>query len=195
MKKIILLVGLFFVLSSSNVFAKEGLYFKIAATLSSVEDIDVEYMDTEVGSIETDTGMGVSIAAGMQFGAISAEIEYAHRSVDVDKATILSIDVTDLLEEDDITSDVVMINLIYEMGETFKPYVLAGIGLGWVSDTDGAEFAYQIGGGASYPITSNTDFYGEYKYLASSDLEDDVDENLKYSFDSHNFHLGLKYSF
>jgi len=197
MKKIFVLFILFFSLNCSIAYAKDAVYFKIAGILSSVNDNNIDYQDNIIGNLETETGLGISLALGKQFGNFGFEIEYAHRNADIEKATIGEIDVTDALVTDEISSDVVMFNGIYELSEggTIKPYILAGIGMNWIEETEGPEFAYQVGGGVSYSLTDNVGAFGEYRYLGSTDATDDVLDELSYSFDSHNFGLGIKYSF
>ncbi len=194
MKKFIVLISAFFMLNSSIAVAGDDVYFKLSGLITNLATSDVEFQGAKVGEIKTDYGFGVSVAAGKNFGNAFAEIEYAHRKVDVDSARLGTLDVTDFVE-DDISSDLLMANIGYEFGKKYKPYILAGLGMNWVDEMDGAEFAYQLGAGIAQPLNDHFGIFVGYKYLGSLALDDDVLNDVTYEFDSHNFEAGIKYSF
>lgn len=195
MKKFICLIGLVFLFNSSVAFADKDAYFKLSGSLSLMQDSDIELNGAEIGNVETDTGFGVSAAAGKNYGNGFLEAEYSYRKVDADKAKRGGTTVD--LSETSVYSSYknIMVNAGYEFGKTTKPYFLAGIGMGWMSEMDGAEFAYQVGAGVTQPVNTNLGLFVGYKYLGSSDFDSDDNKDLSASYDSHNFEAGIKYSF
>lgn len=195
MKSFICLIGLVFLFNSSVAFADNDTYFKLSAGISVMEDSDVEVDGQEIGEFVTDTGFGVSAVVGKNFGDFFVEGEYAYHKVDIDeiKSGNAKLDISDYSLYSSYKN--LMVNAGYEFGTTIKPYILAGIGMGWMSQMDGAEFAWQVGGGVTQPINDNIGMFVGYKYLNSADFDSENVENATASYDSHNFEAGIKYSF
>jgi len=90
-----------------------------------------------------------------------------------------------------------------------KPYIGGGIGFArveandWrvdnaplVSDND-VVFAYQVGGGLSYPVGPRTDAFVDYRYFATQDPTfTDINGGIvKSDVETHNFSVGMRYKF
>jgi opacity protein-like surface antigen len=113
-----------------------------------------------------------------------------------------------------ITIKTLMTNAIYNLrrkDSIITPYVGVGVGVAWI-DLDefvkgeffGTKFAYQLLGGVALSVSKNTSITAGYRYLGLSDASSDTDliggDVAAYGegfspIDSHNFEMGLKYSF
>jgi len=197
MKSFICLIGLVFMFNSSVAFAADNIYLKLAAGISVFNDSDVEYDGDEVGELITDTGFNTSVSVGKTFGDFFLEGEYSYAKADWDaiKSSGITVDLDALPVSLYSSYKNLMMNAGYEFGTTIKPYILAGIGMGWMNEMDGAEFAWQVGGGVTQPINKNLAGFVGYKYLKSSDFEFDDFEDTSLSHDNHKFEAGIKYTF
>jgi len=89
------------------------------------------------------------------------------------------------------------------------PYIGGGIGFArveandlrannaqLVSDSD-VVFAYQAGGGVSYPLTPHTDAFLDYRYFATQDpsFTDSTGGTIRTDLETHNVSVGLRYKF
>ncbi len=87
----------------------------------------------------------------------------------------------------------------FETGGQLKPYVGAGIGYGRVGydgDVDQSNwgFTYQGIAGVRFALSGNVDFFGEYRYVASQDV--DLDTVIyKAEYHAHNIQAGLRFNF
>lgn len=90
-----------------------------------------------------------------------------------------------------------------------KPYIGGGIGFArveandWradnvrlVSDND-MVFAYQVGGGVSYPVSPRTDAFLDYRYFATQDPSFTAAHGgiVKTDVETHNVSVGMRYKF
>ncbi len=192
----LILVSTFFfvsVLNVSSVFAQP--YFSISGMFVNAEDSDIEHLDTKVGTIEYDAGFGISGAVGNKFAnGLRIETEYTYRKATAD---VINIPVLGLVEEDvneDIKTHTILANVVYDfkLSGGFSPYLGAGLGIGWVEDAEGAEFAYQVLTGINYAVSESTDFIVGYRYTGMTDIE--VATNVDLTVDTHNFEIGMRFS-
>ncbi len=104
-----------------------------------------------------------------------------------------------------------MFNLIYDItiNGPITPYLGVGLGVGWEEEAENEEFAYQILAGISYAVSPRVDLILGYRYFAMNDLDyrvTEIDETMSegevlleipitQSVNTHNFELGVQYSF
>jgi len=196
-KTFLILFGLVFLSTGSTVFAGDNIYLKLSAGISLFDDADAEYQGNEVGELTTDAGFSTSVAVGKNFGDFFLEGEYSYAKADLDELKVggVTVDLDALPVSLYSSYKNLMVNAGYEFGTDTKPYVLAGIGMGWMNEMDGAEFAWQVGAGVTQPINKNLAGFVGYKYLKSADFEFDDFQDESLSHDSHKFEAGFKYSF
>ncbi len=146
-----------------------GFYLKAFGGASSLSDTDV----TIGATTETDVGFGSGTLAGGAFGyayadsPLAAELEFTYRSGDSEDGATTG---------GDFASTSLMLNGVWNFGETsrFSPY--AGAGLGYVTEIDfdvpgSGEFsdrggvAWQVFGGVSYAVTERVSVFGELRYF------------------------------
>lgn len=151
-----------------------------------------------------DNVYGGSLAYGIKTGAVRTELELNIRSKAEKKYTEGKNSWKNSLENNSL-----MLNAYYDIdtGTKFTPYVGAGIGMARlkakIADSDGVSFsknktsfAWQIGAGVSYAMTDNLSLDAGYRYVDSGDVTiKNEDEKYKFESNSHEFLLGLRYSF
>jgi opacity protein-like surface antigen len=171
-----------------------------------------------------DDGWIGTLKAGARFGAVRAEVEYAHRSNDaeffgppgdIDNA------------RGSIDSDALMLNGYFDFAAQGKitPYVGAGVGgirveaddirkdisfcCSGIVDDDDTVFAIQLMAGAAFAVTSSVDVTVEYRYLLADPSFDfatgcDVDDTIgtcgvdgrsSDDYKNQSLLLGLRYRF
>lgn len=189
MKKIIIVL---FLLLPSLVFAEDkrghSFYGSFTGMVSVAEDSTIEVDGIDVGELEMDTGFGLAVALGKKFNNnFRGEIEYTFRKHEFE-------DVADEYAR----THAMMFNMLYDIenGSDITPYLGGGLGVGWIEEADGSEFAYQLLAGINYAVTERADLILGYRYAGMTDADQDIDGvNLSASVDSHNFEFGVKYSF
>lgn len=151
-----------------------------------------------------DTGYGLMVNGGYDFGGPKAELELGyrnagHKSLDGDSASGNS------------SSLSIMANGIYEFlpKSTWHPFLGAGIGMAQVSDdlkgSDGRtklnqsdwQFAYQGIVGVSYDLNKSWSANAQYRYFATLDpsFTDSDGSKIKADYGTHNILAGLTYKF
>ncbi|MFC1515627.1 outer membrane protein [Thermodesulfobacteriota bacterium] len=208
-KRLHFFICLFFLLSSSVVFAYEGVesqgpYVGINLGASFLNDATL----TEKGfpitaEVESETGLLIEGSVGYDFGPGRAEVEIGYRKNDIDNFSGVGISVTG-------TGDTSALSFMFngffdiENQSIFTPFLLAGIGFAKVSADDvaiagtvlGSEddtvFAYQFGLGVGMAATDKVHIELEYKYFATSDPDFGLFES---EYSSHNILLGLRFVF
>jgi len=157
------------------------------------------------GTIEFDTGYGVSGALGYTFGSIRAEAEVSYSKADMDKISGTATDGTTTVSgsgkiDGDVSALAFMVNGWYDFdtGSKWVPYVGGGLGMAKVESTilsaesDDNVLAYQVGAGVGYKLTENTTATLGYKYFGTSDPNfDGVDAEVG----THNFTVGVRLAF
>ncbi len=191
---------------------------------------------TPVGwETDFDTGFSVAGALGKRYGAFRGEIEVAYQVNDVDSHAAvtaggialdgedagvlitgspnLGVNVGDLVADGqgDVSNIFVMANVFYDFdtGGPLKPYLGAGIGVGFVdvnyspSDVpiiqdDATAFAYQGVAGVAYEVSPSIDLTVAYRYRATTDVSVEADL-FSADFDIENrasiVEAGLRFNF
>jgi len=216
MKRFIVL--LIVLLLPVQVFAGDR-YIKGNIGIFSLEDSTLnlasEDNDVDIGDVSSDTGFGINAAIGKSFAnGFDLELEYGFKTADLDEATP-SDEVAEYTGDFEVDVDgnvdihSLMANAIYNFksGASITPYAGAGIGLGFVNidlddagDISDTVFAYQLMAGVAFNVSNNMDILAGYRYFGTSDITEDgtfygYDVEGSATVDSHNFEVGLKYSF
>jgi len=189
MKKIIMVL---FLLLPSLVFAEDkrssSFYGSFSGMISVAEDSAIEADGIDVEELKLDTGFGLAVALGKKFdNSFRGEIEYTYRKHEF-------ADVSDV----NARTHTMILNMLYdiESGSAITPYLGGGLGVGWLEDADGSEFAYQFLAGINYAVAERTDLILGYRYAGMTDVDKDFDGvNISSSVDTHNFEFGVRYSF
>jgi len=169
-----------------DVLASEGFYANASAGATWVKDA-LEYTDgnTKIKG-KMDTGYGLLMALGHDFGLIRLEAELSHFSSDIDSVSIAANKYT---TSGEISSTSLMLNGYLELeNETpFTPYIGGGVGYARVkvagkaamgglfnttirwNDTDNV-FAYQGITGITYALNDNFLFDLSYRYFVTEDF-------------------------
>lgn len=207
MKKFFLVTFIVAIIFPQSVFAEDGIYLKGSVGLFSLDDSNFEFKDDvghfDIGDFESKIGFGLSTAIGKSFtSGFDLELEYAYKEAKLDKfSSNHPAQIPDVVLDSSIQINSLMSNAIYNFrnASVITPYVGAGIGVAWIDieDFSDTEFAYQLLAGVALSVSKNTSITAGYRYFASKDISDNEingsEESL--SIDSHNFELGLKYSF
>lgn len=164
-------------------------------------------------SFDTDTGFGVSGAAGYRFDDARVELEVAYTSNDVEGVTVNNLAEVPL--DGDIESFQFMVNGYYDIPtkSRFSPYIGGGVGIATLTANDveanipgigalalddtGASFAFQVKAGVGYEITEQATAFLGYRLHG---LPGQSFEALGADFDAdtlfvHSLQLGARYEF
>lgn len=156
------------------------------------------------GDYELDNTPAFAGAMGLRLDnnwRVEGEISY--RRADFDRIDLSS---SSSNAGGDIGSWFYLANVYYDFDyqwRNFQPFVSAGLGLayhdftyedlsGSLSNTNGDSFdlAWQVGAGLKYRYSDNVAFTGNYRYLATSEINID-DFNADYA--SHELRVGVEY--
>lgn len=153
------------------------------------------------GSADIDNAPAFAGAMGLRLGKnVRAEAEISYRNNDINalSGNFGSVDVGG-----DISSWMGMVNLYYDFDVDWKikPYVSAGLGLGYfdgeitsINNTRFQDEAYgltwQAGAGLQYRASDKWAWTAGYRYLDSADLEFG---DLDLDYGSHEIRIGLTY--
>ena len=200
MNKTLLFVGASALLLSSNANAFDTQQYVSAKLTYSDATHDIGYRDFE----ETDKlkfgdeVLGGSFAYGIKNGALRTEIELNLK----DDAKEGYEGGTSTMENNSV-----MLNAYYDIntGTRLTPYIGGGVGVaynkaGIKSESEFSKsktnFAWQLGGGLSYALTANVDIDAGYRYSDTGNVKmRDGDSVIKYESESHEFLLGIRYTF
>lgn len=153
-----------------------------------------------------DKTFGASLAYGVKISDFRTELEGNWNANAEDKFVDQDGDKT----KTKVTAHSLMWNTYYDIptGLPVRPYVGAGIGVARVKATlswpdfnekfsmKKTKFAYQLGAGVSYDLTSNWAIDAGYRYLdygKFTKTDEDGKNTLKTK--THNVHLGVRYTF
>lgn len=174
---------------------------------------------TAAGEFEFDDGLGVNAALGYVIGPVRLEGEVSYRQADIDTLTVNSFTVSGLTFTGSATAGVdgeasvlaLMANTWFDFdtGTGFLPFLGGGIGLARVDgeidavggipvnlDDDDVVFAYQLGAGLGYEISSSTVVSVGYRFFGTNDPKfssggfTDETEVM-----THNVEVGLRFRF
>lgn len=163
------------------------------------------------GDLKFDTGYGLGLVGGYDYGTWRLEGEFAWRKND-NKEVTSGGETTPL--GGDVSSMALMVNGYYDfrmVSPTFVPYLGAGIGGARVSakvddpidgpviDDSDMVFAYQLVAGVGIPVNKQITIDLNYKYFATTDPEFEIigagGIKGEAEYGSHNIFLGVRYSF
>jgi len=162
-------------------------------------------------SIEFDTGLGISLAVGYDFGKFRAEGELGYQKNSFDNLDYAQAWSSSLSGDQEVTS--AMINGYFEFDNStnFTPYLTLGVGVAYVEWDDlyvntanslmnfsDTVFAYQFGVGSEYAINANFAVDLRYRYFGSRNIDiTDYTTWREAETDIGNqiLSLGLRYSF
>jgi opacity protein-like surface antigen len=153
--------------------------------------------DSTLGSadLKFDTGYGLGLLGGFDFGTYRLEGEFAYRKNDNKEIT------------GDTSSVALMANGYYDfrmVSPTFVPYIGGGLGFARVSekatiiDDSDMVFAYQFATGVGFAISKELTLDLGYKYFATTDPSFEVSGSgakIDVEYKSHNLFLGARFSF
>ncbi len=165
---------------------------------------------------EFDGGYVAGIAVGYDFdfgekygyGNTRLEAEFAYRENDFDQVKFLG---QEMNADGSVTSQSLMANGYYFFTNPSiaQPFILFGIGAARVEfdeatvsgvnfiDDDSYNFAWQAGAGVALKMTDSLELDLGYKFfrVANTNFEDALDEDISYSYKTHNYYMGIAYAF
>lgn len=159
--------------------------------------------------LKTDTGFGLGVVGGFDFGTYRLEGEFAYRRNN--NKEVSGGGITGNIGGD-FSSMALMVNGYYDfkmVSPIVYPYLGVGIGgardslkvtddVGTVLDDDKFVFAYQAAAGVAYNVTKELTLDLGYKYFATTKPEFEESAGgakAKVEYMSHNIFLGVRYSF
>jgi opacity protein-like surface antigen len=165
-------------------------------------------------NLEFDPGIQGGAVVGWDFapdksaGEGRIELEYAHRSNQLDKVKFVE---GNFSGGGDVIADSLLLNFIgvYREGRRWAPYLLVGLGAASIEASDlkvtgkplgndsSVVFAYQVGTGIDFMLTKNLNIDLGYRFFGSSRPEFSEPNGLKFEMDyySHNVIIGLRVGF
>lgn len=201
---------------SANAYAAQGMYVSVDAGLAMSDDIDVTLPRDFPGakfSFEFDTGAAFSGAIGyrMENFRVEGEVGYQKNDFDTTEISAFNFNLAELETDGDVNIVSFLANAYYDFptGSRFTPFISAGLGVaqvevndlffpripgGVTATEDDTVFAWQVGAGVSYAISSMLDLELKYRYFVTEDPEFEGD----ITFDgptSHNVYLGMRFNF
>lgn len=203
MKKRILVTACaipFFICSS----ASAGMYMSGSVGLALLDDSDTDiFLDgfPVTVTLESEEGLGLGVAAGYAFGNVRFEGEYAYQQNDLEtlEVSAFGFSVSGSIGGE-TSSHSFLFNTYYDFKNTspFTPFLSAGIGVSNVEfeieneSDDDTVFAYQLGVGLGYAVTDKVSLDVKYRYFGTEDPEFD---GFEAEYSSHNFYMGVRFSF
>lgn len=184
--------------------AAQGPYVGINGSVVSVDDINLSG-----GEFRPETGFGIGVVGGFDFGLFRIEGELSYRKNNVDEVEIESWGNGSMNGDGDITATSVLVNgyFDFENNTRLTPYVGLGLGLANIAfnnvsalgidliDDDTTKAAAQLAVGFSYDITDKVAMDFSYRYFFTDDLRLKNEFNHDVhgdSYDSHNAVVGLR---
>ncbi len=167
--------------------------------------LDGDFKAGDYKASADDKVLGASVAYGVKLSDIRAELE-GNLNGDASKKFV---DVEGDPTKATVKTESLFLNAYYDIptGMAVKPYVGAGIGyarlkgkLKWEDESltiKKNKLAYQVGAGVSYELTQNWAIDAGYRYIDYGKFtkRDEDGEKMKWTADSHNFYLGVRFTF
>lgn len=182
----------------------EGPYIGSQIGVSWLQDLDLK-TSTATNKVNTKETIAAVLEGGYQFGdGLRLGIEGGYSIHQVDK---INSNLGNPIG--DVTTFTLMgvVQKEFDTGSAFRPYVSAGLGWGWV-DTDNVgpvftapyysnaaqdNFAYQLGVGVAYALTSDLDLTFGYRYQGIDDLKFKSETPVyKTNYSSHSVLIGVR---
>lgn len=194
------------VLTASAASAEDGkTYFGFNAGVFMPTDSEITDNVGDKADIEYDAGFTLGAFGGYEFGnGLRLEGELAYKQADMDKIKVGSLN-GDIKSEASVFS--VMANVFYDFKNKsiVTPYIGGGIGIAtvyvddasvngttvWNNDDD-TVFAYQVGAGVGFNVSSRVTLDLGYRYFGTSDVKFEM---AKAEFASHNVLGGVRFKF
>ena len=203
-----ILAGLFVCLLSVSAFAGDpGFYAGVNAGLIVPSDVRVSSPGFSA-DVSRKVGYAIGGAAGYDFGTnVRAEAEISYKANDTSE---LKNGNSATGYNSSITALNFMANAYYDIHAVHSfgvmPYVGGGVGVARLSNSNGVVaggsssdtvFAYQVGAGVAYDVSSNVTMDVGYRYFGTSDAKfnENASNIVTMKYDSHNILAGLRFRF
>ena len=203
-----ILAGLFVCSLSVSAFAGDpGFYAGVNAGLIVPSDVKMSSPGVSF-DVSRKVGYAIGGAAGYDFGTnVRAEAEISYKANDTSERKNGNI-VT--AYNSTISALNFMANAYYDIHEMHSfgvmPYVGGGVGVAQLSNSNGVlaggtsndtVFAYQVGAGVAYDVSSKVTMDVGYRYFGTSDAKfnDNASGIVTMKYDSHNILAGLRFKF
>lgn len=213
MKKIGFALALGLAFAASNANAQDvGPYVGLGVGLHSASSTRFDYQQppgTQAGMTNANfrLGFGVAASAGYRWSeSMRLEAELSHHSTSFDNIAVED-------AEGRQSSLSLMANVLFDIGvgENFHPYIGAGVGIAnnsWsevqtptspVYDDNNKKMQWQVIVGLEMPINAQTNWFLDYRYVASVDNEFSTIPTFARAvgvdLTSHNLMVGVRHSF
>jgi opacity protein-like surface antigen len=184
--------------TATSALSEEGMYVSGNVGYAMLSDSDGSF-DGDTGNASFDDGYVGTLALGYGLSdKFRVEGEIGYQKNDFNKGT--NSEGTEDLSDFDVSSTSFLVNGYYDFANksSFTPFLTAGAGVanvevsGFGADVDDTVFAYQLGAGVGYAVTTNTNLDLKYRYFATEDVEH---AGAEAEYASHNIYLGLRYNF
>lgn len=176
----------------------QGPYVGVSGAVSFTNDSDVK-VAAGTGSLSYDTGYGVGVSGGYDFGGARLEGEFGYKEADLDRlsASNLNFNITDTTLK--LTTYMLNGYLDYKSDTPITMFIGAGLGMitgefdSGSDSIDDTVFGYQASIGGSVAANKNISVDLYYRFIgAASDFEQD---DVKIDYSSSNIYLGVRYLF
>lgn len=204
MRRILTITALLSVIGASP--AAAGPYASVSGGAAFLADSDLEVDGIGGAEAEFDTGFGVTGAFGWAWDTLAlsnvrTELELGYRSNELDSISVGGTTGGDA--EVNALSGMANVAVDLDIGSTFQPYVMGGLGLANLElenddtnfEEDDTVFAYQLGAGIIVPLGAAT-LFGGYRFFGTSNPEfEDSGSELEAEYNSHNLEVGVRFGF
>ncbi len=172
------------------------------------DDSQGEFKFTFKPALQGSAVLGWDFAPGNPVGEGRIELEYTHRSNQLDEVTFAE---GTFKGAGDVKADSLLINFfgVYPDKKNWVPYFGIGLGVARIEASDlkvtgqplatGSDtvFAYQLGTGVDFPVTKNLNFDLGYRFFGSlrPELTEATGQKFKMDYFCHSVVLGLRVGF
>ncbi|MFT3808437.1 MAG: porin family protein [Micropepsaceae bacterium] len=169
----------------------QGTYVEVFGGVALPGDLTFDYPTGSDNTFDTNSGYSYGAALGFDIGSgwsVEGEVAYyksEYTGYDPNNNDLLNLSVNGYYT--------------FNTGGQFKPYLGVGIGygdVGYEGDVDQSNwgFTYQGMAGIRMALSDKIEFFGEYRYVASEDV--DLDTVIyKAEYHAHNIQAGLRFNF
>jgi opacity protein-like surface antigen len=190
---------------SSAAWAGPGAYLSLSGGVANLDDGDATGPSGNL-DIESDVGLTMAAALGLQCSNIRTEVEIGYQKNDINKASLQGTGLS--VSSGDTSSIFGLLNAYYDFvnGSSVTPFISVGAGVVNVSLSDlnfvGTSFdkgmddsaiAAQAGAGLSFAVNDYISLDVKYRYMTALDLE--IDDGVELDYSSHNIYGGIRASF
>jgi len=169
----------------------------IGAVMANDSDLSSTYYPGDSATVDFDTGFGLGIAVGNDYGGDRLEVEFGYQENDLD--TVKGGGKSYALPGD-VSGMGLLVNGYHDFKttSTVTPFIGAGIGFANVEldmpgyNEDDNVFAYQVGAGLSFAVNQEVNLDLKYRYFGTTDPEFD---GIEAEYSSHNVYAGIRVAF